>query len=152
MPDQIRASSGGRKNRVPHLDPYPETVMLRASASVGRRAPTLKGVVPSTPTWRRALPVGVIPAYDEALKLINDDATRLRGEERALHQQIADKSAQVKATAAGVERDGLLAELEEIRKLHRIVDVQSQVNLPKVRWAARHGYCASCLHLFVALG
>ncbi|KIY63842.1 PEBP-like protein [Cylindrobasidium torrendii FP15055 ss-10] len=114
--------------------------MLRATASVGRRAPTVKGAIPATPTWRRALPVGVLPAYDEALKLITEDATRLRAEERALHAQIVEKAAQVKATAEGVERDGLVNELEEIRKLHRIVDVQSQVNIPKVRWSARHGY------------
>ena len=43
----------------------------------------------SKPQWKPALPHGVLPAYDEALKLIFKDAKRLRAEARQVQQKIA---------------------------------------------------------------
>ncbi|KAK0207951.1 phosphatidylethanolamine-binding protein [Desarmillaria ectypa] len=74
-----------------------------------------------TPKWRPALPAGVLPAYDEAIKLIRQDSFRLKRE-----------AAEVRMSIKSGDEDE-----EEKRKLLRILQVQSEINLPEARWAVK---------------
>ncbi|KAK0245524.1 phosphatidylethanolamine-binding protein [Armillaria nabsnona] len=74
-----------------------------------------------TPKWRPTLPTGVLPAYDEAIKLIRQDSFRLKRE-----------AAEVRRSIKPGDEDE-----EEKRKLLRIIQVQSEINLPEVRWAVK---------------
>ncbi|KAF9050804.1 PEBP-like protein [Hymenopellis radicata] len=123
--------------------------MLRGAATVGRRRPTGKGKaalsIPKpqglragTPKWTRPLPLGVLPAYDEALKLIHRDAAKLKSEAVAARKEI-NKAVKALPKLAVEERKEKEQELEQLRQKHRIIAVQSQVNLPDVRWACQRG-------------
>ncbi|KAJ7356629.1 phosphatidylethanolamine-binding protein, partial [Mycena albidolilacea] len=90
--------------------------------------------------WNVPLPVGVLPAYDEAVKLIRKDAWNVRQEanaqrrevqrlHRVLSGQVADEAVQ------GAAKSALEADLEAKRAKLHILDVQSEVNLPEVRWS-----------------
>ncbi|EPQ61180.1 PEBP-like protein [Gloeophyllum trabeum ATCC 11539] len=70
--------------------------------------------------WNRPLAPGVLPAYDEALRVIKRDSERVLREARELER-----------------KEGELGE-EERRRLE-ILRVQGLVNLPEVRWKARNG-------------
>ena len=132
--------------------------MLRAT--VGRLRPTVKGKTPisllpvkiadrpqtKTPARRtRPNPPGVLPAYDEALKVIRADAVRISREAAATKRELLE-SVKVLKTLEGEAKAEKEREVEDIRKLQRILQVQSQINLPEVRWACRRGRCASPCH------
>ncbi|KAJ8482675.1 hypothetical protein ONZ45_g14871 [Pleurotus djamor] len=75
--------------------------------------------------WSRPLAKGVVPAYDEALKLIQKDSEALVAEANTLREEL-------KALEAG---EGANAEkLDSLKAKLQILEVQSQVNLPDVRW------------------
>ncbi|KZT32151.1 PEBP-like protein [Sistotremastrum suecicum HHB10207 ss-3] len=67
----------------------------------------------------RAIPRGKSHVYDEALRVIAQDSRRLKNELRGIRAKIAEAKAD--------EVDGL-------RKKEEVLDIQSQVNLPKTRW------------------
>ncbi|TFK47931.1 PEBP-like protein [Heliocybe sulcata] len=76
--------------------------------------------------WNRPLAPGVLPAYDEALRVIKRD------------------SEEIKKEAREVERVLMEGQLEEekrraLEKKLGILRVQGEVNLPEVRWKARNG-------------
>ncbi|KAG6332502.1 hypothetical protein ID866_6587 [Astraeus odoratus] len=80
--------------------------------------------------WHRPLAFGVLPAYDEALKYIKADSETLKGEVRNLYAKLEEAKAAPDADA------------EVIRKLEKkidILEVQSHVNLPEVRWKVKNG-------------
>lgn len=80
--------------------------------------------------WHRPLAFGVLPAYDEALKYIKADSEKIKAQE----QQLKAALAETKASA------GLNAEaVQEMEKKLEILQIQSQVNLPEVRWKAKNG-------------
>lgn len=74
--------------------------------------------------WNRPLAPGVLPAYDEALRVIKADS-------RAIKAQLEQVNARIEKAG----EDGDLAELKE--KAH-ILEVQSEINLPDVRWKFRN--------------
>ncbi|KAJ7031502.1 phosphatidylethanolamine-binding protein [Mycena alexandri] len=78
--------------------------------------------------WNRPLPEGILPAYDEALKVIRMDAWRVRAEAQR-------KRREVDQLHKGEEKAILEGELEKKRAKLHILDVQSEVNLPEVRWS-----------------
>ena len=80
--------------------------------------------------WNRPLAFGVLPAYDEALKYIKTDSEVLKTETRQL------QAALEKAKAAPEPDTDVIQKMEE--KL-AILEIQSQVNLPEVRWKIRNG-------------
>ncbi|KAK7041759.1 mitochondrial 54S ribosomal protein YmL35 [Paramarasmius palmivorus] len=97
-----------------------------------------------TRKWNRPLREGVLPAYDEALKVIYKDSRLLKKEAAAYSLQIKSKAkelaAALEAAKNGSEKDKeeavrLDAELEKMREKLGILEVQSEVNLPHVRWA-----------------
>jgi hypothetical protein len=67
---------------------------------------------------------GVLPAYDEALKLIRADSEALKNEVEDVRKKLA--------SAQGEEAEALQKKVE-------ILEVQSEINLPDVRWKFRNG-------------
>ncbi|KAF8168368.1 phosphatidylethanolamine-binding protein [Crassisporium funariophilum] len=103
-------------------------------------------------SWNRPLREGVVPAYDLALSTLKRDSANLKLEAKQMRINIKEKEAgyqELKAKMDSLrEVEGALEkrlelkeelqkldqELEKmLEKLH-IVEVQSEVNLPNVRW------------------
>lgn len=87
--------------------------------------------------WNRPLAEGVVPAYDEALKVIRRDSEELGTEARKMRKEISRLEVEVEAEDAKGESDqvlGMLTKLESLRKKHHVICVQSQINSPSVRW------------------
>ncbi|KAK7040598.1 hypothetical protein R3P38DRAFT_429814 [Favolaschia claudopus] len=90
--------------------------------------------------WNMPLPEGILPAYDEALKLIRKDSYNVRKEANVLRREVDRLHRVLSGEVEGEKLEGeakiaVEAALEAKRgKLH-ILDVQSEVNLPEVRWS-----------------
>lgn len=80
--------------------------------------------------WNRPIAPGVLPAYDEALKIIERDSSNLKNEAHELKVAIA------KAEAAEMTDEKAL---EKLTQKLKVVEVQSQINLPSVRWIVANG-------------
>lgn len=80
--------------------------------------------------WNRPLATGVLPAFDEALRYIRQDSRALRAEAQY------NRSALREAESSPNPDPELIKSLEE--KL-AILEVQSDVNRPEVRWNFRNG-------------
>ncbi|KAG1908632.1 phosphatidylethanolamine-binding protein [Suillus fuscotomentosus] len=80
--------------------------------------------------WNRPLAFGVLPAFDEALKVIKEDSMALKDEVTALEGAIAreKETPQPDQHALRVMEDRL-----------RILEVQSEINFPQVRWKCANG-------------
>ncbi|KAJ7293947.1 phosphatidylethanolamine-binding protein [Mycena rebaudengoi] len=92
--------------------------------------------------WNRPLLEGVLPAYDEALKVIRGDAVRVRreaavqrGEVQRLHRVLSGKAREGEGGFAPEEKPVLEKTLEKMRERLNVLEVQSEVNLPEVRWS-----------------
>ncbi|KAJ7171718.1 phosphatidylethanolamine-binding protein [Mycena crocata] len=91
--------------------------------------------------WNRPLPEGILPAYDEALKVIRMDARRVRAEAEKKRKEVLRMHKMLSgalpgaAPVEGEEKRALEGELEKMREKLEILDVQSEVNLPEVRWS-----------------
>jgi len=86
--------------------------------------------------WNRPIAEGILPAYDLALKVIKTDSVRLGQETDAVRKEVEVLEGTV-AQLGGWGAEGareVEEELEEARKRLRSLEVQSQVNLPEVRW------------------
>jgi hypothetical protein len=102
-----------------------------ASKTRGRRRPEIKPklhrptISAQTPRkWNRPLAPGVLPAYDEALKVIEADS-------RALKKELSEIQEEINALEGKPESAEELAKLKEKA---RIVEIQSEINLPWTRW------------------
>ncbi|KAK2462118.1 hypothetical protein APHAL10511_006581 [Amanita phalloides] len=93
--------------------------------------------------WNRPLAEGVLPAYDLALELIQKDSHGLKREARALQAEIDAAEAKIQSMfhdkdAGKTFQEGVLEvkdqEIESMRKKLHILEVQSEINLPSVRW------------------
>ncbi|OAX42584.1 PEBP-like protein [Rhizopogon vinicolor AM-OR11-026] len=80
--------------------------------------------------WNRPLAFGVLPAFDEALKVIKEDSIALKEEANALQGTIAHAR-----EAPQPDLDALQALEEKLR----ILEVQSEINFPQVRWKCANG-------------
>ena len=76
-------------------------------------------------SWKRALPEGQLPAYDEALKYIAADSTRCK---EMIHKL------QNKLSAAKDE-----VEISDLQALVEQMEVESEINTPEARWQFRRG-------------
>ncbi|KAJ7652057.1 phosphatidylethanolamine-binding protein [Mycena polygramma] len=116
--------------------PRPAKWTRRNRRRTGRPAISLD----SPRRWNRPLPVGVLPAYDAALDVIRQDARQVRKQAVPLRRQIARLHAILCGEVPGEKVEGearraMEAELEALRAKLRVLDVQSEVNLPEVRWS-----------------
>lgn len=79
--------------------------------------------------WKRPIAYGVLPAYDEALRYLMKDSAALKKEAEELKIAIQQEAAS--------EKDGDALEKQR-QKLH-VLEVQSEINLPEVRWKVANG-------------
>ena len=84
--------------------------------------------------WNPPVKKGLIHAYDEAVKYIHRDSARLRGEMSALKKQVLELEVQSVEDVEAREQ-----QLRVMREKIGILQVQSYVNLPEVRWKAANG-------------
>lgn len=141
------------------VPPPPKTLTNAASIvtpTTAKGQPRRKFIPPKRPaislesprTWNRPLKQGVVPAYDLALKALTKDSLLLKAEAKQMRRDISKKEANYRELKAKLENEESVEERnslnEEMRtldeelekmleKLH-IVQVQSEVNLPDVRW------------------
>ena len=78
--------------------------------------------------YMRPIGVGVLPAYDRALEYIKEDSENLKAE-------LADVKTQLRKATESSNTE----EVEKLKKQVHILEVQSKINLPSVRWKARNG-------------
>ncbi|KAI0044081.1 PEBP-like protein [Auriscalpium vulgare] len=100
----------------------------KASARGRRRWPTHRPsiTIERPREWRRPVAPGVIPAYDEALRLLQWDSHAVQTEANELRERLDKENvAEDEATA--------------LREKLDVLDVMSKVNLPDVRWKAANG-------------
>lgn len=86
--------------------------------------------LPVKKTWTRPLEPGVLPAYDEALAYIERDSENKRAELERLRKQTNPK-----------------VSAEVLEKL----EIESEINLPEVRWNFNQGQRASLFYYFNTL-
>jgi len=124
----------------------PAVRFIRTSATIQAAPPTAEDPAttrprPFTPRrpnisrerprqWNRPLAFGVLPAYDEALKYIKTDSEILKTEIQQLQASLEKL-----ATALEPNTDVIQKTEEKLS----ILEIQSQVNLPEVRWKVRNG-------------
>lgn len=102
--------------------------------------------------WNRPLKKGVVPAYDLALAALTKDSLLLKAEAKQMRHDISKKEADYQRLKAKLEelpneetvseeRNSLNEEMrtldEELEKMLKklnIIEVQSELNLPDVRW------------------
>lgn len=95
--------------------------------------------------WNPPVKPGSLPVYDEALKLIKEDAKNLKKELKT-DQARVEEVEKALVSAEGEVKAGLEKELGELREKVKILEVQSEINLPWVRWYAANGMGASFEH------
>jgi hypothetical protein len=80
--------------------------------------------------WKRPIAYGVLPAYDEALQYLMRDSA-------ALKKEAEDLRAAVSKEEAAPDRDENA--LKRKREKLNVLEVQSEINLPEVRWKVANG-------------
>jgi large subunit ribosomal protein L35 len=100
----------------------------RRPVKPARRPPALRPDASGT-GWNRPLAPGVLPVYDEALQFLRADSRALQAELEGVQKQLAQ--------LPDAERDAEQA--RKLREKAHILEVQSEVNLPNVRWKFRNG-------------
>lgn len=111
--------------------------------------------------WHRALPPAVLPAYDLALNVLQKDSQKLKAELEGYRKTVDELQASYKtlsdklASVVGEEKAAVESEmraldevLEKVLEKANIIEVQSEINLPDVRWQAGNymgKYCFFCV-------
>lgn len=89
--------------------------------------------------WNRPIAHGVLPAYDEALRIINADSRALKTELSELKKEVQALDLELQNTSDPEKLQALDTELEQMKDKLDIIEIQSEINLPNVRWAVRDG-------------
>lgn len=101
-----------------------KTTPLPRSGTWSTRRPRIN---PQSPRqWNKPLALGVLPAFDEALRYIRQDSHALRAE--AQHNR-----------SALLEAENSPELIKGLKEKLAILEVQSEVNRPEVRWYFRNG-------------
>ncbi|ESK95585.1 hypothetical protein Moror_12659 [Moniliophthora roreri MCA 2997] len=117
-------------------------VKTKKRVQLPRRRPRIS--LQKTRKWNRPVREGILPAYDEALKVIYKDSRMLKKEVAAYKVELTEKQKELELALKAAETGGesekqdavrLDTELEKMREKLGILEVQSEVNLPSVRWA-----------------
>ncbi|TEB26318.1 PEBP-like protein [Coprinellus micaceus] len=128
------AGAGSTPAPHPHPQGEPKTAGRKTKRQLLKRAPIS---LDNPRTWNRPVTPGLIPAFDQALKYIQRDSANIEAESKELASNITVKEAEWQK-AEGEAKAQLDAELESMREKLHILHVQSQVNLPEVRWKVRN--------------
>lgn len=110
------------------LSGEPVTPQKKQSRPIRTRRPRISLQHPRE--WNRPLAFGVLPAFDEALKVIKEDSIALKDEVKALEGAIAREK-----KTPQPDQHALL----ELENKLRILEVQSEINFPQVRWKCANG-------------
>lgn len=78
--------------------------------------------------YMRPIGVGVLPVYDRALELIKKDSRILQHELSSLKKELQDGESKKSPE-----------EVEKLKAKAKILEIQSEINIPSVRWKARNG-------------
>lgn len=81
--------------------------------------------------YMRPIGVGVVPAYDRALEFIKQDSENLKKELRDVKTELEKAQASQKPEAT--------EQVVRLQEKVEILEVQSEINLPSVRWKAKNG-------------
>jgi large subunit ribosomal protein L35 len=106
----------------------PVTPQKKQSRAIRTRRPRISLQHPRE--WNRPLAFGVLPAFDEALKVIKEDSIALKDEVKALEGAIARE----KETPQPDQHA-----LQVLENKLKILEVQSEINFPQVRWKCANG-------------
>jgi len=138
---------------IPPSSPPPnaESVPTEPEKTKGRR----RKIPPKRPNislanqrvWNDPLGWGTVPAYDLALQVIATDSHNLKAQVGVLRAEVEEKETKYKALEKEVaalpeeerlrrknELDQLDSEIEKIMKKANVIEIQSEVNIPEVRW------------------
>ena len=122
--------------------PLPSLILrgLPRHKRLKRRQRMRLGIVPR---WNRPVAQGVLPAYDEALKVIHADSRALKKELKQLKENVKQAEAKLEEVRGAQppdlsKVDELDEELEQMRRKLEIIEIQSEINLPGVRWTVRN--------------
>ena len=88
-----------------------------------------------------------MPVYDLALRLIEEDSQEIKNEVAQARKEVEALAQELKGLDAGAEGyEARERQLEEKRRHLEVLEVQSEVNLPSVRFAveSRKGACEVC--------
>ena len=142
------------------LAPSSSKVPLDAleATTKGRRKVPLKrpDISLSKPrAWNTPLAPGVVPAYDLALEVLKKDCETLKLEIAELKKRIEEEEKRYQGLVASEggeptengEAYSLDLELEKMRQRLHILQVQSEVNLPDVRWKVANAMGRSCVFI-----
>ena len=135
-------------------DEVPKTDGRKRKRVLPKRPPIF---LESPRKWVRPLKTGVLPAYDLALSVLRKDSENLKAEAAELRVCISEKQAvyaeldaklhalrenasvELEAKVAGRQRlEEVDAKLEKMLEKLNILEVQSQINLPSVRWTVNN--------------
>jgi large subunit ribosomal protein L35 len=111
-----------------NLPPSADAAPTKTTGRKIRRRPHISLTLPRE--WNRPISPGVLPVYDEALRIIQADSATLKSEADYCRNQLQQAEAAVNSDPAT---------LQQLRdKLYKL-EVESEVNLPDVRWKFRNG-------------
>ncbi len=121
-------------------EPEPVSTSLPKRRTPARRNPKYPAIRPSISLegpreWNPPVTPGLVPAYDEAVAYIRQDAAAVQEEADTLRSSFENGQ---------VPPEGI----EDAKKRLDVLDIMAQVNLPEVRWKAANGmglYCHSTL-------
>ena len=88
-----------------------------------------------------------MPVYDLALRLIQEDSQAIKNEVAEARKEVEALAQELKGLDAGAEgSEARERQLEEKRRHLEVLEVQSEVNLPSVRFAVEtgKGACEEC--------
>ena len=128
IPEAVKpkpSQDSGEENAEPVVQP------IRSRNKRGRvitRRPQISLASPRD--WKRPIAYGVLPAYDEALRYLMKDSA-------ALNKEAEEYRAAIAKEEGTPDRDELT--LEQKREKLNVLEVQSEINLPEVRWKVANG-------------
>jgi large subunit ribosomal protein L35 len=132
--------------------PTPTTRSRRRKKKCPTKRAPISNVSPRE--WCRPLAPGVLPAYDLALDLLKTDGAQIKSEAEVLRTRIQATEEKRLEEASKKGEDNLAYhkqlddELEALRKKVKILEIQSEINLPDVRWKVANAMRMS-LNLFL---
>ncbi|KAL1744265.1 phosphatidylethanolamine-binding protein [Schizophyllum fasciatum] len=141
---RANTTAAASSSPTPTPPPPPPAATPAAARSGDASAPASGATAPSPGApqqWNRPIREGVMPVYDLALRLIEEDSN-------AIKKEVAEARSEVKALEQELQRmdaaaEGYLAEerqLEDKRRHLEVLEIQSEVNLPSVRHAVETGH------------
>ncbi|KAL5535788.1 MRPL35 [Sanghuangporus sanghuang] len=95
--------------------------------------------------WNPPVKPGSLPVYDEALKLIKEDSLHLKKELKSVLARVQEVEKELQVLSGATEGGEVEKKVELERELGRLrkkigtLEIQSEVNLPWVRWYAANG-------------